>query len=54
MSTSSPDDPFAEIETGRSFIMPTPGGRTSITQPRVAQAMGADVAADVGGWLGNG
>ena len=27
MSTTSPDDPFAALDNGRTFIMPTPGGR---------------------------
>ena len=29
MSTSNPYDPFADIDTGRTFIMPTPGGRAA-------------------------
>ncbi|KQU74551.1 MULTISPECIES: DotU family type VI secretion system protein [unclassified Rhizobacter] len=52
MSPSSPDDPFAEVDTGRTFIMPTPGGRTTAmpSRPQHApqQAAGADVAADIG------
>jgi len=52
MSTSSPDDPFADIETGRTFIMPTPGGRASAPAPLSAAARmgpaGADVAPDIG------
>src|SRR6187431_1875173 len=52
MSPSSPDDPFAEVDTGRTFIMPTPGGRTTAmpSRPQHApqHAAGADVAADIG------
>jgi len=51
MSTSNPDDPFADIDSGRTFIMPTPGGRAAAAapaqSPRTGQA-GADVAADIG------
>ena len=51
MSTSNPDDPFADIDAGRTFIMPTPGGRAAAAapaqSPRTGQA-GADVAADIG------
>ena len=53
MSTSNPDDPFADIDTGRTFIMPTPGGRAAAvpapaSAARMGQAGGADVAADIG------
>ncbi len=50
MSTSNPDDPFADIDTGRTFIMPTPGGRAAAAAPMAAPRMGqgADVAADIG------
>ncbi len=51
MSTTPPDDPFADIDGGRTFIMPTPGGRAAAV-PSPAAAMprlaGADVAADLG------
>lgn len=50
MSTSSPDDPFAEIDSGRTFIMPTPGGRGAApaTVLRPPAQSGADVATDIG------
>ncbi|HEY0818721.1 MAG TPA: DotU family type VI secretion system protein [Rhizobacter sp.] len=52
MSTPTPDDPFADIDTGRTFIMPTPGGRAAAAMPPAAVprggAGGADVAADLG------
>ncbi|MGY4828943.1 DotU family type VI secretion system protein [Sphaerotilaceae bacterium SBD11-9] len=53
MSTSNPDDPFADIDTGRTFIMPTPGGRASAaahaaTTSRIGLPAGADVAPDIG------
>jgi len=53
MSTSNPDDPFADIDTGRTFIMPTPGGRgasaaPTSAAPRVSAPAGADVAPDIG------
>jgi type VI secretion system protein ImpK len=54
MSTSSPDDPFAGIDPGRTFIMPTPGGRGTAApahqagRPSPAGNPGADVAADIG------
>jgi type VI secretion system protein ImpK len=50
MSTPTPDDPFADIDTGRTFIMPTPGGRAAAAAPAAAMPRmgGADVAADLG------
>ena len=51
MSTSNPDDPFADIEGGRTFIMPTPGGRAAAAAPAQSPRTGqvsADVAADIG------
>ena len=51
MSASIPDDPFAGIDPGRTFIMPTPGGRgagPSPSRPTAAGPVGADVAADIG------
>lgn len=51
MSPSSPDDPFAEIDNGRTFIMPTPGGRGApppATAARGPQFSGPDVAPDIG------
>ena len=51
MSTPTPDDPFAEHDNGRTFIMPTPGGRGAVPAtavPRQAVATGPDVAADIG------
>ncbi|MBX3623926.1 MAG: DotU family type VI secretion system protein [Rhizobacter sp.] len=52
MSNPTPDDPFADIDTGRTFIMPTPGGRAAAPAPAPAMprmgAAGADVAADIG------
>lgn len=51
MSTSTPDDPFAEHDNGRTFIMPTPGGRGAVPAtavPRQAVPTGPDVAADIG------
>jgi type VI secretion system protein ImpK len=55
MSTSNPDDPFADIDTGRTFIMPTPGGRGAaqsapmpLSSSRMNLPTGADVAPDIG------
>lgn len=50
MSNPTPDDPFADIDTGRTFVMPTPGGRAAAAAPSLARASasGADVAADIG------
>lgn len=54
MSPTNPDDPFADIDTGRTFIMPSPGGRAappaaaSASTPRTTAAAAADVAADIG------
>ncbi|MBL0726357.1 DotU family type VI secretion system protein [Piscinibacter sp. HJYY11] len=51
MSNSTPDDPFADIDTGRTFIMPTPGGRAAAAPAAAMPRMGAagvDVAADLG------
>ena len=45
-----PVDPFAAIDTGRTFIMPTPGARPASPQAGfegLAARSGADVAADV-------
>lgn len=47
-----PIDPFASIDTGRTFVMPTPGARTAGPSPSPVFGMdpvarGADVAADV-------
>jgi type VI secretion system protein ImpK len=47
MSQPPPDDPFAQLGTGRTFIMPTPGARAAAAPPRPA-ATGPDVAADIG------
>jgi type VI secretion system protein ImpK len=51
MSTPTPDDPFADLDGGRTFIMPTPGGRgapPATTAARGPLPTGADVAADIG------
>lgn len=51
MSQPPADDPFAQLGTGRTFIMPTPGMRAAPAMPRPAAAgaaAGADVAADIG------
>lgn len=52
MSTTPPDDPFADIDGGRTFIMPTPGGRGAAPAPASPRTQavvgGADVAADIG------
>lgn len=50
MSTTSPDDPFAALDNGRTFIMPTPGGRGApgTAAARPAMVGGPDVAADIG------
>jgi type VI secretion system protein ImpK len=44
-----PDDPFAALDTGRTFILPTPGARTTVGVPRssLPAAGGAEVAQDV-------
>jgi type VI secretion system protein ImpK len=43
-----PIDPFASIDTGRTFVMPTPGQRPANTgSPFDNVARGADVAADL-------
>ncbi len=47
MSQPPADDPFAQLEGGRTFIMPTPGVRAAAAAPR-ASAGGPDVAADIG------
>jgi type VI secretion system protein ImpK len=49
MSTPSPfDDPFADAAaSGRTFIKPTPGARSSGAAPRQPMAEGADVAHDI-------
>jgi type VI secretion system protein ImpK len=42
-----PDDLFAALDTGRTFIMPTPGGRTTVGTPRShPPAGGPEVALD--------
>ncbi len=50
-STALPDDPFAAFDGGRTFIMPTPGGRAAPggARPAAAHAAagGADVAGDI-------
>jgi type VI secretion system protein ImpK len=53
MSTTPPDDPFAAVDAGRTFIMPTPGGRaapaaSASARPMPAMGGGADVAPDIG------
>ncbi|HET7868459.1 MAG TPA: type IVB secretion system protein IcmH/DotU, partial [Burkholderiaceae bacterium] len=49
--TALPDDPFSTLDGGRTFIMPTPGGRAAPggTRPAAAPpaAGGADVAGDI-------
>ena len=47
MSQPPADDPFAQLGTGRTFILPTPGARAAPAAPR-AGPVGADVAADIG------
>lgn len=47
MSTPSDDDPFAQPDTGRTFVLPTPGARAAPAAPRVT-AGAPDVAADIG------
>jgi type VI secretion system protein ImpK len=47
MSQPPPVDPFAQLEGGRTFILPTPGARAAPAAPR-AGPVGADVAADIG------
>ena len=47
MSQPPADDPFAQIGSGRTFVMPTPGVRVAPAAARSAPA-GADVAADIG------
>lgn len=49
--TALPDDPFSTLDGGRTFIMPTPGGRAAPGGARPAAAPaaagGADVAGDI-------
>jgi type VI secretion system protein ImpK len=47
MSDKSLDDPFAEIGSGRTFIMPTPGARAAPHAPRAQAAGTPSVAADI-------
>jgi type VI secretion system protein ImpK len=47
MSDKSLDDPFAEIGSGRTFIMPTPGARAAPNPPRAHAAGTPSVAADI-------
>jgi type VI secretion system protein ImpK len=42
---ASTDDPFAEVPTGRTFVMPTPGQRAAV-QARAQAPMAGDVAHD--------
>jgi type VI secretion system protein ImpK len=46
MSQPPADDPFAQLGSGRTFILPTPGARAAPAVPQAAS--GADVAADIG------
>lgn len=52
MSPANPNDPFsdpfANIESQRTFVMPTPGARAAEAMPAPASAAGADVVADLG------
>jgi type VI secretion system protein ImpK len=48
MANTTPDDPFAEFDGGRTFIMPTPGGRTAAPASRVQAAAAPEVASDIG------
>ena len=41
------DDPFSHPDTGRTFVLPTPGARATPAAPR-ATSGGTDVAADIG------
>ena len=49
---SAPIDPFASIDTGRTFVMPTPGARPAAPSGSDmgfgSMARGADVAGDLG------
>ena len=47
MTDKSLDDPFAEIGSGRTFIMPTPGARAAPGTPRGHAAGTPSVAADI-------
>jgi type VI secretion system protein ImpK len=47
MTDKSLDDPFAEIGSGRTFIMPTPGARAAPHAPRAQAAGTPSVAADI-------
>lgn len=47
MADKSIDDPFAEIGSGRTFIMPTPGARAAPGAARVQAAAKPEVAADI-------
>ncbi len=48
MSQPPADDPFAQLDAGRTFIMPTPGVRAAPAAAARAGPVGADVAADIG------
>ena len=51
MSPANPDDPFsdpfASIESQRTFMIPTPGARAPEAAATPAAASGADVVADI-------
>ena len=47
MTPADPHDPFAAHDSGRTFIMPTPGARASSTAPAMQSVPGADVMADI-------
>jgi len=46
--TAVSDPSFATVDGGRTFIMPTPGGRAAPGAPRPAAGAGAEVAGDIG------
>ena len=47
VNPKDPFDPFAEPDGQRTFVMPSPGGRTPVSPPGVSAAAGIDVAGDL-------
>jgi type VI secretion system protein ImpK len=47
MTPADPHDPFGALDSGRTFILPTPGARAASSAPTMPSAPGADVMADI-------
>ncbi|CAG1015127.1 putative lipoprotein YiaD [Burkholderiaceae bacterium] len=47
MTPADPHDPFAALDSGRTFMMPTPGARPASSAPPMQNAPGADVTIDI-------